>query len=352
MKLLYVSSFHGALEYDELSLFSELGIDWFSTGLYLNPENPSLEHAPRKPINKKAQLDLINYFLSFNPNYKIYDVPILKKDFVDQFDIVLVSHCCPTQLAPLQRNWDVIKHKPVIWRTYTQQSSALEAAIQRYRNEGLKLVRISPRERTIPYYAGDDAIIRGHLDENEYYGWTGEDQTVLTFNNFFMKRHIHSNTDIYLRIKHQMAPINFELYGCNNEDAPMCLGELSWEQVKEKYRKSRVYFALGSKPASLTYNLLEAMLTGAPVVTWGPELGNLRQIRDWANTYEVPEIIVNGENGFCFDNEKEIKAHIRLLLHDDKLANKISINARKTIIAMFSKEKIKNDWAAFLNDLL
>lgn len=351
MKLLYVSSWHGTLEYDELSLFTEMNIDWFSTGLYLNPYNPSLEHAPRRPINKKYDESLAQNFLSFNKNYAIYKVPILEKKFVEQFDVVLISHCSPTQLAPLQVNWQNIKHKVVIWRTYTQQTSAIELETQKYRNLGIKLIRISPKERTIPCYAGDDAIIRGYVDDKEYANWNGNDKIVLTFNNFFNKRTTHSNTNIYMNIRNRMKQVPFELYGCNNQDCNISLGELKWNEVKEKYRSARVYFALGSKPASLTYNLVEAMMTGSPVVTWGSILGNTRQIRDWRNTYEVPEIIVNGVNGFCSDNEHELESYIRQLFKDDLLASKISYESRKTALSIFGKDKIKNDWKVFFKSL-
>lgn len=352
MKLLYVSSWHGTLEHDELALFTELGIDWFSTGLYLDPQKPMSEHAPRIPLNKEVDPNLKKEFLLGNKDYKIYSVPLLTKSFADKFDIILISHCSPTMLMPLQINWPFIKHKPVIWRTYAQQSGAVEFSTQQFRAQGLKLVRISPRERTIGSYAGDDAIIRAYIDDKEYYGWTGEDKMVLTFNNMFAKRTLHSNTNVYMRIRNRMPTTRFELYGCDNEDAPLSMGQLPWEQVKEKYKKARVYFALGSKPAALTYNLVEAMMTGCPVVTWGRLLGNMHIVQDWNNTYEAPDIITNGENGFCSDNEFEIEGIINRLFHDYSLAQKISANARKTALEIFSKDKIKKDWEVFFAGLL
>jgi hypothetical protein len=352
MKLLYISSWHGTLEYDELTLFTELGIDWFSTGLYLDPQNPISVNMSREPINKPVNPELKDEFLRANPDHKIYTIPVITKEFAQKFDIVLVEHCTPTGVAPLLQNWEAIKDKPVVWRTYTQQSPQVELQTQPFRAQGLKLVRISPKERTIGAYAGDDAIIRTFVDDKEYNGWTGEDPVVLTFNNMFAKRALHSNTPIYMKIAQRMKPVKFELYGCDNQDAPQALGELSWEQVKEKYRKARVYFALGSKPASLTYNLMEAMMTGCPIVTWGPNLGNMKIVPGWEKTYEACDVIKNGLNGFWSDSEFEIEAYIKMLLKDDALAKRISANARKTAIQMFSKDKIRNDWKVFLNGLL
>lgn len=351
MKLLYVSSWHGTLEHDELILFTELGIEWFSTGLYLDPQKPMGDHSPRTALKNTVDTSLKDEFLRSNPDHRIYTTPILTKEFVDKFDIILIEHCSPTLLNPLHANWNNIKHKPVIWRTYAQQNGPLEFETQQYRAQGLKLVRISPKERNILNYAGDDAIIRAFIDDNEYSNWTGEEPIVLTFNNMFSRRTLHSNTPIYMRIRNKMKPVPFELYGCDNEDTRISLGKLTWEQVKDKYRKARVYFALGSKPASLTYNLVEAMMTGCPVVTWGPALGNLRK-PGWPDTYEAHEIIQHGKDGFWSDNELEIESYIRMLLKDDSLAQKISANARKKAQSIFAKEKIKNDWAQFLNGLV
>ena len=40
MNILYISSFHAVLEFDELTALTELGHTWFSTGQYLNPHKP------------------------------------------------------------------------------------------------------------------------------------------------------------------------------------------------------------------------------------------------------------------------------------------------------------------------
>lgn len=360
MKMLYISSFHGTLEYNELNIFNELGIDWFSTGLYIDPQNPIKHYTQsngkktntitRATIDKIVDPYLLEQFKKLNPAHEMYKPTFLNKEFIDNFDIIFVSYCAPYPYF-LNDNWDKIRNKIVIWRTFAQQAPRIEHNSQQFREDGLKIVRISPREKTILGYIGEDAIIREYVDENEYDNWNGRDKKVLTFNSDFGQRTLSSNTNIYMDIRNKMISTNFELYGCGNDDVSISLGLLSWKQQQEQYRNARVYFALGTKPSTTTYNFLEPLMTGCPIITWGPVYGNAINIPAWKNLYEVPDIIKNGVNGFSSDNTSEIESYIDLLMNDDKLANSISINARQTAIEMFSKKNTKKDWNNFFNTL-
>lgn len=348
MKLLYFGAFHGTLEFETLSLFEDMGIEYFCTGLYLDPQKPNEESAKRAPLKTVVDPKLLAEFKKLNPNYRIYHSIHVSKEFVDNFDVVLIDHCCP---APqwLWENWEAVKHKPVIWRTYTQQNRQVEQAASHFRKQGLKIVRLSPKDRTIPNYAGDDAIIRSWMDIEAYKDWTGSANDVVTFNNFFSKRRNESNTDIYMRIRSKFGN-KFHLFGGYNEDCPINEGYLSWDEQRQKYREAGVYFALGSKPASLTYNFMEALLTGTPVVTWGRKLGNHTGIPDFSDTYEVPDLFESGKHCFYSDDERELTLFIDLLLNNSKIAKEISDNARKKAIEIWDKKKVMQDWANFFKD--
>ena len=268
----------------------------------------------------------------------------------NKFDLVFIDHCCPYPYT-LKDNWEVIKHKPVIWRTYTQQNSQIELMTQPYRNRGLKIVRLSPKDRTIPNYAGDDAVIRSPMDPEVYKDWNGKSNSVITFLNFFAKRRQVSNTDIYLKIRNKF-PDKFHLYGGYNEDCSVSEGYLTWNEQKKKYQEASVYFSLGAKPASLTYNFMEAMLTGCPIVTWGKRLGSYFYLADWKDTYEVPELCENGVHCFYSDNEKELEDYIRMLLTDRTLAETISKNGREFAIKMWDKTTVMNQWKEFFKKVL
>jgi hypothetical protein len=357
MRLLYLSSHHGTLEYDEISLFTELGIDVFSTGIYIDPQNPlsyittgdgkRFPSVSRPPINVVVNQDILQEFQRLNPNHEMYKPVNVDEHFINHFDVIVSSYC-PAAPYFIHANWDLIKHKNVIWRSYTQHSPKLETTIQPYRKQGLKIVHMSARERTMPGCETDDGVIRHYVDENEYGNWNGESQSVLTFASHFSGRAIGSNTVTYKKIR-AASPYEFQLYGYYNEDVPECLGTLAWAEQKEKYRRSRMYFALGSKPSSLTYTLVEAMMTGCPIITWGSLYGNVTFVDDWANKYEVPDIIQSGKNGFYFDDPDEITKQIKMLMNDYDLAKEVGAAGRETAISLFGKSIIKKQWAEFLS---
>lgn len=348
VKLLYVSSWHGTLEHDELQVFHELGYDFFSTGLYLDPKNPDIGHSQRNKINKDVDVNLVDEFRRLNPNLKAHTHVKLTKEFVDNFDLVIVGHCCP---APwyIQINWEAIKHKPVIWRTYCQQDSTQEVKMQPYRDQGVYIVRVSPKERTIPGYAGDDAIIRPFVDSTVYNGWIGGTDNILTFLNFFDVRDPISNTELFLEI---VKGYNYEVYGGYNEGSKISKGYLTWKNMIDKYRTCGVYFALGTKPAPITYNIIEAMMCGCPVVTWGRELGSTKWHKDYHHTYEVTDLFENGIHCFYSDNKTELELYIDLLLNDKDLALEVSKKGRERVIEIFNKNKNKESWKNFINFVL
>src|SRR5574343_397394 len=120
-KLLYVSSFHPTLEYDELKIFEELGIDWFSTGIYINPKKPIACADRRGPLLKEPNYDLITLFLRDNPNYHYQCSATLarpqiklSKELVSNFDtIIIVGY-----EYNYTNNYGVLKDKEVYWREY------------------------------------------------------------------------------------------------------------------------------------------------------------------------------------------------------------------------------------------
>lgn len=354
MKLLYVSSYHATLERDDLRLFTEMGVDWFSTGFYLEPRKPWLGHIACDPIDKDANESLIQEFKSINPDYKYLGPIRLNKNIVDQFDAIYLSNCNPYPYF-IRDNWElfksVIDHKPIFYRTYAQHTAQHELELQFFRKHGLKLIRNATSERKIQHYAGEDAIIRGYVDENIYNGWTGEDRIVLTFNNDYARRIFASNTQAYERIRQHMHKERFELYGAGNESVSHSLGFLDWETQKRKYRQSRLYFGLGSKPASATYNIVEAMMTSSPVITWGKRMGNYWNHPFYGPTYEMHEIIKNGVNGLASDNEAEMIKFISSMLNDYDLAKEIGKNARQTAFEIWSKEAARKAWTNFFKTL-
>jgi len=161
MKILYLSC-HSILEYDEVRLLRELGYDVFAAGAYLNSTGDSMR--PELPPISLDPVALAQFHEIAQQHPGEDNKDNLSREFVENFDCILVMHMPKW----IERNWDVMKHKRVIWRTIGQSVAHTEAQLASYRREGMEIVRYSPREVTIPGFIGQDALIRFYKDPDEY----------------------------------------------------------------------------------------------------------------------------------------------------------------------------------------
>lgn len=79
--------------------------------------------------------------------------------------------------------------------------------------------------------------------------------------------------------------------------------------------------------------VLEAMACGIPCIS--------------SPVGQVPEIIIDGQNGFIVETKEELKEKLVLLKHNHELRKKISINARKTILEKRTPQVIGKYWRMF-----
>jgi glycosyltransferase involved in cell wall biosynthesis len=140
---------------------------------------------------------------------------------------------------------------------------------------------------------------------------------------------------------------NAHVYGPKNENAgALDGGFMTYGEMQQKLRDGRVYIYTGTQPASYVLNLIEAMMTGIPVIALGPKHGN--SLNPNSQLYEIPDIITTGVNGFVSDDIKEIRKWVQLLLNDLKLARRIGEMGRQRAIELFGREVIKLKWQEFL----
>jgi glycosyltransferase involved in cell wall biosynthesis len=336
-----------------------MGIDVFPVGSYMNrTSTESLTNDDRpggmRPEIEELKLDpadLEAYHKAMNETF-IPDLPDteenrllsgkrLTKEFVDRFDAVMIMHV-PIWII---HNWEVIKHKPVIWRTIGQSIPHTERLLAQYRNEGLKVVRYSPMEKNITNNIGVDALIRFYKDPDEFYDWTGTDKKVITISQSMESRGVHCHFNIF---KNATEGMNRRLYGPHNEDSGIEGGVLSYTQIKEELAKSRVYFYTGTQPASYTLNFMEAAMTGIPIVAIGPEFANsIFKI----SLYEVENILNHFTCGYVSNDLTILKEDIENIINDDALAKELSVNTKKMAIELFGKETIKEKWLAFFKSM-
>ena len=334
MKILYLSC-HAILEYDELKLFHELGLDAFSHGAYMRFNQPS-EMRPAICAEDKTDEKLLLQAVNCTKES-------LSQEFIDNFDVILVMHI-PTWIMD---NWPKIKDKIVIWRTIGQSTSDVEGALAPYREKGLKIVRYSENERTLPNYIGEDAVIHFYKDENELKDWNGDEKQIITVAQAMPSRMAFCNFSTFIE-----ATNGFQrrLFGPGNEMASYINGgTLTYKGLKDEYRNNRAYFYTGTHPASYTLNFIEAFMTGIPIVAIGPIYGNMPLRPDCAHLYEIPQIINNYINGLYSDDVQELSSFIQTLMDDKDYAKGISINGRKRAIELFGKAKIKQQWQGFLS---
>jgi len=338
VKLLYLSC-HAVLEYDELSLFHELGVDVFSTGAYLEPNSPS-DPGLRPPLTQLTYAaDDVEAFHAMRAEVG-EDRYRLTSSFVDRFDAVMIMHV-PEWVTD---NWDVLRDKPTIWRSIGQSSSEVERKLQPSRAESLKIVRYSPHERNLPDYCGEDAVIRFYKNGDEFPPWQGDRVVVMNLTQAMPSRGRHCNYELFRDV---VAPFGAELYGPGNEDAgELCKGQLSYQALMQTLARARSFFYTGTYPACYTLGFIEAWMAGTPIVAIGRECWEIDAAYS-GELYEIPDLITHGTDGFVCDDLADMRQSLRRLLDDEEIARQVSNAARVAARNVFGKETIAQQWQEF-----
>lgn len=339
-KVLYVSSFHPTLEYDELRILEELGLDWFSTGIYINPQKPIGCVDRRGPLPKEPNYDLINLFLKDNPQYHYQCSATLarpqvklSKDLVSQFDIILIVGYESNYTG----NYSVLKDKQVFWREYDALPVS-EANIHPFvLNNQVSIIRYMDNCRGIKINGG--YVIPPYVEKEVYDGWLGDTSFVLAFQSYTWERQQEPATQFFLQGIMKVAPC--ALYGDFAEVRhPLCRGKVSFEQQKLLYKKCKAYFTIpnGTNVAYM-YSQIEAMMTGCPVLTVGKNLSS----DIWKG-----EDLYNGSNGLATSDIKEAVDWLQQIFSNRSFAEGVSQNSRTLALKHFSKEQALNRWREVL----
>lgn len=335
MKIHYISD-HSILEYDEVQLLLDLGHEVFSNGAYIDPKGHIT--LPRPPLIGGK----------FYPEYaelsRKFPRTQLPKELIDPFDVIIVMH------GPrvISENWENIRHKNVVWRTIGQSVTSIEDLLKGPREEGLKIIRYSPKERNLENYIGEDAMIRFYKDETQYWGWDGRDGGVVTFAQSLKGRRDFCHYDeLYPVIEHY----NGKIYGPGNEDVGKHNGgAVPYLDQVEIMQKSGVMVYGGTWPASYTLSFIEALMTGIPIVAISKKLAHIEKF-EYFDFYEVDEIMALIDGAVC-DSVEDMKKHVELFLNNSDYSFEMSARQRAIALDMFSKTNIIKQWEAFLNDLV
>ena len=286
MRILYLSC-HAVLEYDEVKLFTEMGHEVFSNGAYTDPKGSKL--LPRPGIDGMKYMPEFEKLATINPKTN------LPQELIDWADVIIIMHTAEW----VTENWNKFKGKKVVWRSIGQSTKHIENMIRRMRYEGLKIVRYSPMEQNIPDYLGADAIIRFYKDPKEFGEWNGKEKRVVNFTQSLKGR---ANFCHYNDIMTILEGFPAMVYGEGNDDlGPLNGGNLPYDLMKGAMRDNRAFLYAGTWPACYTLSIMEAMMTGIPVVSIGKDLAErIDAIPEPERMafFEVPNFIENGINGF------------------------------------------------------
>lgn len=337
---------HEVLEADEIRILRGLGHDVFSPGSFVEPQNRGDQHLRPKIDGLQYDPETVAAYHALHAAHPGQDQKgHLAAEFVRRFDVVIVHHI-PEWVA---NNWDAFRAAGVlvIWRTIGQSIAWQEALLQPYREQGLKIVRYSPAEERIPGYIGADAMIRFGKNKDEWSGWHGSEKAVLHVGQDVIKRRENCSYDFYESVT---RPFPRTLIGNGSEVVPWGRGKVPYAELKEALRSHRVFFFTGTHPASYTLGYIEAMLTGIPVVSIGPNHGNNTKAYPGHRLFEVPELL-NGENGLASDDPFELHEYIQNLLTDHDFAKRVGARGRHDAIRWFDEEDIASQWGLFLRNL-
>jgi glycosyltransferase involved in cell wall biosynthesis len=330
---------HEVAEYDDVRMFTQMGHEVFCPGGYQNPREhtgirPAIPDAPVFPELIEACERVRREKGDPGPMID-WAKAALPDEVIDWADIIIAHHFVDRWLGG---QWGRIKHKRVVWRTCGQSNADLEAFMAGGRAEGLQIVRYSPKERNLPNYAGEDAVIRFGKDPAEWYGWTGENEAVGNITQNMRQRGDACGYGFW-----QAATEGLKVRPAGPGSLSMRggFGELSYEAMQLYLRLIRCYLYTGTQPASYTLGLIEAMMTGVPVVSIGPKA--------FGGDSYVAELFEGHEITMRFsDDPQDAQRALRVALDNIDSAQFISAKTRQTAIGLFGLDKIKAEWAEFL----
>lgn len=359
MNVLLLAS-HAVAEYDDLRMFTDLGYDCFAPGGYEVPSasgegiRPPLPDAPHHPelVERLHQVRAERG----TPGPAIdWGKAALHDDIIDWADVIIVHHFPERWIGG---QWLRIRHKRVIWRTCGQSDPRLERAMSYFRKEGLQVVRYSPAEERyfthVGAWAGQDALIRFGKYPDDYGPHVGDEHHVGNITQDMVARGDSCGLGFWREATRGLPAMPA---GKGSEDLPGGLGHLTYEQMLDYLRHLRAYLYTGTRPASYTLGLIEAMLSGVPVVSIGPhawgdpwdgarlfEAGvdvtlNERMAGDEMRSIVAPDMV-------CETPEKARRVLLRLLEYP---LGSIPAMQRERAIDLFGVERVGRQWQEFLS---
>ena len=342
MNVLLLTS-HAIAEHDDLEMFTRMGVDCYSIGgaydeVPFEGKRPAIPGVRRYPALEAAtveQRDRLSRTLGDPGPYIDWAKARLAPEVIDWADTIIVHHF-PERW--INDQWSAIGDKRVIWRTCGQSDPRLEHEMARHRRDGLQIVRYSPREAPAftrwGAFAGEDAMIRFGKDPGEWSGWTGDVTVVGNITQHMRQRGEACGYPFWAEATEGLA---VRPAGPGSEALPGGIGILPYDAMRDYLRSVRVYLYTGTVPASYTLGLIEAMMTGTPVVSIGDE------------AFGVPALFEGHDLARVgFADPVKVRKLLGDLLADREWAAWIGHDQRLRAIELFGLEAVMAQWREFL----
>jgi len=172
-----------------------------------------------------------------------------------------------------------------------------------------------------------------HSVDTETFKPTQVDQTtdILSVVNEFADRDYCCNFSGWQRIVSAFSDKTIDVVGKDSEKIPNVKGGTAngIDDLVSRYNGCKIFLNT-STISPVPTSLLEAMACGCAVVTTA--------------TCMIPEIMENGVNGYCSNDEDQLKEYISELLNNEDLRKAMGDKARETVLEKFSEEKFINNW--------
>lgn len=324
---------HSIAEHDDARMLRDMGYDVFSIGAYTDPLRPGDDKRPALPqLIHHAELEAL---VPDQMKAKEH----LPAELIDWADVIIAHHYVDRWLAG---QWGRIRGKRVIWRTCGQSDFRLEDLMAPLRRDGLEVVRYSPAEQRYfqpsGHWAGQDALIRFGKYVDDYGPWNGLVGGIANVTQDMAGRGEWCGLGYYLAATRGLRA---RPAGPSSEKLPGGIGTLTYDQMLAYLASSGAYLYTGTMPASYTLGLMEALLSGVPVVSIGA--------RSWMGPdelFEAHELV--GDH--AYNDPMGAATDLQLLLREPEYAADVSLTQRTRARAMFHVEHIGAQWRKLLGD--
>jgi len=199
------------------------------------------------------------------------------------------------------------------------------------RAEALVFVSEGKRE---DWSFGRGRVIKPCVDIDDLIPYGGEEKKILRVGNLMKERDMMLGYNLQEAIcegfPHTLAGDNPSIESSRPAEG--------WDELKSMYASHRIYLNTTLFPYEDGYNLamLEAMGSGAPVVSWS----------------NPTSPIENGVNGFVSKDIDAIRAALSGLMGNRNFAAKIGEQGRETVRWKFSVDEFVKAWDAVFGDVL